>query len=190
MDAEFSEDDIKRAQTDPEQMSKLLERTRRWFVGIAYSVVGNAQAAEDVVQEAWMRIARHLGTLQDYKYFKAWSYRIVKNVALSYSRRQSLDNKMKALESEKDSPIIMPFDPIRDEEDAQSVIRNIDQLPKIYKEVLLLKHVQELTYAEMACRTGYSVKTLEVRLVRARKLLSKRVGIVLNRGRRRDPVRM
>jgi len=68
-----------------------------------------------------------------------------------------------------------------------AVLDSINRLQHIYREVLILKHVQDLSYAEMSAILGVNVKSLEVRLVRARKLLQVRLGRRFERRRKRDP---
>ena len=67
------------------------------------------------------------------------------------------------------------------------ILDTIGKLPHIYREVLVLKHVQQMSYTEMSSILNVSVKSLEVRLVRARKLLQERLGRRFDRGRKRDP---
>ena len=75
------------------------------------------------------------------------------------------------------------------EERFNVVLETIHRLPHIYREVLVLKHVQDLSYAEMSAILGVNIKSLEVRLVRARKLLQVRLGRRFERRRKRDPGR-
>jgi RNA polymerase sigma-70 factor (ECF subfamily) len=81
----------------------------------------------------------------------------------------------------------MPGAALEAEERVSAILETITRLPEIYREVLVLKHVQDLSYAEMSSILGVSVKSLEVRLVRARKLLQERLGRRFDRGRKRDP---
>jgi RNA polymerase sigma-70 factor (ECF subfamily) len=161
--------------------------------GIAYSVLGDAHLAEDAAQEVCVRMVRHLGGLEAAEAFRPWVYRMTRNVALSMAQRRERTPQPVGLDSEtlhegaRVSADETPGATLDDDERVGTILDAINRLPDIYKEVLILKHVRELSYAEMSTILDVSIKSLEVRLVRARKMLQDRLGRRFNRGRRRDP---
>ncbi|HLX62295.1 MAG TPA: RNA polymerase sigma factor [Planctomycetota bacterium] len=186
--------EVRLAQTgDSAAMASLIETNRTWIRGIAYSVLGDAHLAEDAAQEVCVRVVKHLDGLEAAEAFRPWVYRMTRNVALSMAQRRERAPQPVALDSEamregaRVSVDERPGAALDEDERVGSILEAIGRLPDIYREVLVLKHVQELSYAEMSNILNVSVKSLEVRLVRARKMLQERLGRRFDRGRKRDP---
>lgn len=187
-------EEVIRAQSgDADAMAALIENNRTWVRGIAYTVLGDAHLAEDAAQEVCVRVVKHLHGLDTPGAFRPWVYRMTRNVALSMAQRRERTPQPLSLDAEqmqegtKLSQNDTPGSALDSDERVSGILEAINRLPDIYREVLVLKHVQELSYTEMSTILGVSVKSLEVRLVRARKLLQERLGRRFNRGRKRDP---
>ena len=161
--------------------------------GIAYAVLGDAHLAEDAAQEVCVRVLKHLRGLDTPEAFRPWVYRMTRNVALSMAQRRERAPQPLSLDVEqlqetcRATRVELPGAALESDERVSGILDTIGRLPEIYREVLVLKHVQDLSYSEMSSILGVSVKSLEVRLVRARKLLQERLGRRFDRGRRRDP---
>ena|SRR5687768_5850976 len=118
---------------------------------------------------------------------------MTRNVALSMAQRRERSPQPLSLDAEqmqegfKPARVELPGAALEEDERVGGILETIGRLPDIYREVLVLKHVQDLSYTEMSTILGVSVKSLEVRLVRARKLLQDRLGRNFVRGRKRDP---
>ena len=174
-------------------MDLLIENNRPWVRGIAYTVLGDPHLAEDAAQEVCVRILKHLRGLDTPEAFRPWLYRMTRNVALSMAQRRERAPQPLSLEAEqlqdgcKVTRYEQPGASLDADERVGGILETIGRLPEIYREVLVLKHIQELSYTEMSALLGVSVKSLEVRLVRARKLLQDRLGRHFHRGRKRDP---
>ncbi len=186
--------EVRKAQRGEETaMAGLIETNRTWVRGIAYSVLGDAHLAEDAAQEVCVRIVKHLAGLEMAEAFRPWVYRMTRNVALSMAQRRERAPQPIGLDTEamregaRMSVEETPGASLDEDEAVGSILEAINKLPDIYREVLVLKHVQELSYSEMSSILNVSVKSLEVRLVRARKMLQERLGRRFDRGRKRDP---
>ncbi len=178
---------------DAAAMTRLIETNRTWVRGIAYSVLGDAHLAEDAAQDVCVRVVKHLTGLETPEAFRPWMYRMTRNVALSMAQRRERAPQPIGIDTEsmregaRMSVEETPGVALDEDEKVGSILDAIGKLPDIYREVLVLKHVQELSYSEMSSILNVSVKSLEVRLVRARKMLQERLGRRFDRGRKRDP---
>src|SRR5260370_37313405 len=167
---------------DEQAMTSLIEHNRAWVRGIAYTVLGDPHLAEDAAQEVCVRIVKHLRGLDTPEAFRPWAYRMTRNVALSMAQRRERSPQPLSLDAEqlqegcKMVRSELPGAALEADERVSGILETIGRLPDIYREVLVLKHVQDMSYTEMSAILGVSVKSLEVRLVRARKLLQERLG--------------
>ena len=145
----------------------------------AYRVVRDAEAAEDVLQEAWLKAYRNLRKFENRSSFYTWLYRITVNLALDRQRRGKSGVAVE-WNDEVDPPVeprgvvSRPADPelatgriqVR-----ELVAEGIQQLPDGQREVLLLREVEGMTYDEIARAMEISKGTVMSRLHYARRKL-------------------
>lgn len=151
-----------------------LVRTHAHFAyNLALRVLGDPHEAEDVTQEAFLRAWRAIPSFRDEARFRTWLYRIVVNRC--YDRLPRLAEQMAALESETPPDLLdespAAYDNMLAEEARQRVHHAIDSLPESYRMLITLRHLQEMSYAEISEATGMPLGTVKVGLHRARRRL-------------------
>jgi RNA polymerase sigma-70 factor, ECF subfamily len=146
--------------------------------GLARYLLKNAADAEDAAQECYLRAFRHYETFRGGP-IKPWLLAIVRNVCRAeYARRGALaavmtddpDGANEAADgiwSEEPSPETETLHRI----DSETMRRLIAQLPDSFRETIVLREVNDLSYREIADVTGVAVGTVMSRLARARSLL-------------------
>jgi RNA polymerase sigma-70 factor, ECF subfamily len=148
---------------------------------LARWLTGSPTDAEDVVQEAYLRAYRFFDTFRGGN-IRVWLLTIVRNAFHTWT----LDNRSASVrfvgdlpEAEKvedervlwGSPQDDPETLLLREIDHATVTRLVQRLPPLYREVLLLREVEELSYRDIAAVTGTPVGTVMSRLARAREAL-------------------
>jgi RNA polymerase sigma-70 factor (ECF subfamily) len=136
-----------------------------------YRMVRNAEEANDLTQESFLKAYRALLRGEEPLNLSAWLYRIASNTCLDVLRRrrliqwQPLEGLLSILNIASDpSP---EAEVVRKEQQAE-VEQVLEQLPPRYRMVLLLREREGLSYAEIADITGDSPGTVKVTLYRAR----------------------
>ncbi len=135
----------------------------------AYRLSGEADIAQDVLQEAWLDIVRGLSGLSDIAAFPAWAYRIVtRKAAAMIRKRQKVRRTMAAISAE---PIVSIDGPVEAEQrlDVANVSRAMAQLPPEQRSAMALFHRQEMSVAEIAIALDVPVGTVKTRLMHARR---------------------
>ena len=135
----------------------------------AYRLSGEADIAQDVMQEAWLDIVRGLFGLSDFAAFPAWAYRIVtRKAAAMIRKRQRVRRTVAAISAE---PIISIDEPVEAEQrlDVANVSRAMAQLPPEQRSAMALFHRQEMSVAEIAIALDVPVGTVKTRLMHARR---------------------
>ncbi|WP_448192415.1 RNA polymerase sigma factor [Azospirillum sp. sgz301742] len=148
----------------------LSRRHLKRSLGLAQRIVGNAQDAEEVVQDAFLGVWRHAdGWRGDGANFTTWLYRIVVNRGLDYRRRRGFA----PLEEAEDLPAPAPdaYAVVAERQLAARVDTAIAALPDRQRAALSLCYYQDLTCAEAAAVLQVSVSAMESLLVRARRVL-------------------
>jgi RNA polymerase sigma-70 factor (ECF subfamily) len=164
-----------------EAFDELCRRHRPGLVRFAALIIGDADEAESVAQEALGRAFRQLASFQPGRAFRAWLRGIALNVCRNYLRDRTRHARG-ATPDEVDSAL----DPEGRRRGVLSgVLRRelrerlwlaIDRLPIAYREAFLLHYAEGLDYAEMSEITGASPGALRARALRARALLRGDLG--------------
>jgi RNA polymerase sigma-70 factor, ECF subfamily len=133
--------------------------------------------AEDIVQDAALRAFRHLDTLRSGGETRAWLLKIVRNCF--YSWREKVGKApLEPLEPESwvdDSSSDLDPQRILEQSANQSAVRElIEELPVQFREALVLRELNDLSYKEIAELTNQPIGTVMSRLARARGMLKKR----------------
>jgi RNA polymerase sigma factor (sigma-70 family) len=138
----------------------------------AYWLVRNKDDAEDLVQETYLKAFRSFASFQSGTNFRAWIFRILKNTFLSV-RAQTQRHEAVTLRSDEVFELPASSDDIEsillERSRLDAVQLAIDQLPVIFREVLLLCDVEEASYREIADILSIPIGTVMSRLARARK---------------------
>ncbi len=164
---------------DKEAFEELVQRNERRVYRVTLAVTGNAEDAEEAMQDTFLRAYQHLGGFQRASRFSTWLTRIAVNEGLQLRRRRrnvrSLDELMIS-EEEKLPRQLQDWhdDPEKlyaKEEMRQIVEKAIQSLPPIYREVFVLRDVEGLSTKEAAETLGLGVSAVKTRLLRARLMM-------------------
>jgi len=143
----------------------------------AHWLTQNRDEAEDLVQETYVKALKGFGTFQPGTNFRAWIFRILRNTFLT-SRTGLAASRTVPLESNDDEPEQTvaisretPESILLAEASQQQVQAALEQVPVLYREVLLLCDVEEMSYQEIAETLAVPMGTVMSRLYRARKAL-------------------
>ncbi len=132
--------------------------------------------AQDVVQDASLRAFRHFGTFRGAESGegRAWLLAIVRNTAHTWQRRHHGDALTTEFDEERHSEAAAVEDPaaaLVAQGERAALHRAIDELPPEFREVIVLRELEELSYKEIAEVAGVPVGTVMSRLSRARRRL-------------------
>lgn len=165
---------------DPKAFEELVGRYVRLAGGIAYHILRDYGSAADVVQEAFLKVHSALPDLREPEKFKGWLYGVVRSCALDAVRRRKYRaaTQLSALDGREN---LVPDARAEDgperalerRELEGVVLAGVDKLPESYREVVVLKYMDERSYKEISEVLGISVEAIESRLHRARKILRK-----------------
>lgn len=135
--------------------------------------------AEDLVQETFLKGLRGFGSFTPGSNFRAWMYRILRNAFLT-SRSGLRAAPQLSIEDDRETVDDLVADERTERTaiarvDAAAVRRAIDELPLLFREVLLLCDVEEMSYREIAEALAIPVGTVTSRLMRARRKVRERL---------------
>lgn len=169
---------------DAAAFATLAERYRARAFAVAIRVVRDPHEAEELVQEAFLRVHRGLQRFNGQSSFFTWLHRIVKNLALDFVRKARLDYgehasfRLSTIAREEAESLFVsrldgadPFDCVWRRETAARLNEALSALPSYHRDVVLMCAIDEFSYDEMAKAMKVSRGTIMSRLFHARKKL-------------------
>jgi RNA polymerase sigma-70 factor (ECF subfamily) len=176
-----------------ELFHELIRPYERSLYFAALSLLRNTEDAEDAVQEAVMKAYKALPTFRSEAKFSTWLASIVLNEArgrLRHDRILTFESMDASPDPEEEfTPAVIadwrevPLESLERKEVREMIQQAIAMLPEIYREVFVLRDVQDLSIAETAATLGIADGLVKVRLLRARLMMQKCLAPKLQTGR-------
>ena len=145
---------------------------------LAHWLINNDQDAEDIVQESCLRAYKYFSSYQGGN-SRAWLLTIVRNTCYTWLHENQAQGLTVDLDDELSSIELDSADPeqcLQIKVDQQSVSRALEELPAVYRELIVLREMEALSYKEIALIAGVPIGTVMSRLARARQQLKEFLG--------------
>jgi RNA polymerase sigma-70 factor (ECF subfamily) len=176
---------------DTEKFEVLMDRYADRAYQIAYGILGQRDDAEEVTQDAFVRIFRALSRFRGDSEFSTWMYRIVVNQARNryrWNRRRGMYQQLSLNQPLDEDGIGTLTHELPDQDKTPDVelicrewhseiAREVENLPEVNREALILRNVKNMSYERIAEILGCRVGTVKSRIARAREELRKRMGL-------------
>jgi len=154
---------------DTAAFGALIMRYRRQVVGVAYRLCGNSAQAEDMAQEAFVRVWDKLSTFRPEGNFRGWLYRIAANLTVDMLRKQ------RPMIDIEQIPVVAPTQgpeaAFLRKERTDAIRAALLRLPVHSRMILVLREYEELSYQEIADALDLPLGTVKSRLNDARRRL-------------------
>jgi RNA polymerase sigma-70 factor (ECF subfamily) len=165
---------------DQDAFAQLVQRYQRRIFNLVYRMLQQYEEASEITQETFLAAWQGLPSFRGDARFATWLYRIAYNCALKQleirKRDRSLQAALQAEQALEGEDIQEGADARIDEHDRQAIVQeHLSHLPAKYRIVLILRHLQDMSYEEMAEILTMPVGTIKTHLFRARNLLKERL---------------
>ena len=165
-------------QGDQDAFAQLVQRYQHRVFNLVFRMLQQYEEATEITQETFLAAWQGLPSFRGDARFPTWLYRIAYNCSLKQLEQRKRDKALQvALQAEQ---VVASTDKRADAElearDRQALIQeSLSHLPAKYRVVLILRHLQEMTYEEMAEILTMPIGTIKTHLFRARNLLKERL---------------
>jgi len=166
----------------------IVKRYKNQLLNFVYRFLGNAEEAEDLVQETFLRVYRNRKAYQKVAKFSTWIYTIAGNLAKTELRKRKRRKFFSISDlgyNEKDYDISdEAYNPEKDVDGRMKeeiIHREIDALSPKFREVILLRDVQQLSYEEISQIVNIPLGTVKSRVNRGRLKLQEKLKHILER---------
>ncbi|MFZ5968634.1 MAG: RNA polymerase sigma factor [Bacillota bacterium] len=174
------EDIVKRVQKgDKEAYSYLIDRYKDKVYGMVYGYTYHSSDTNDLSQEVFIRAFRQIHTFKFQSKVSTWLYRIATNCCIDWDRKRRKEQQLLSWiqESAEEHQDHLPEYQLLANEQREIVREIVNKLPHQYKMLIIMYHFQNLKYKEIGEILDMPVKTVEVGLYRARKMIRKQIEI-------------
>src|ERR1043166_7156216 len=162
---------------DERAFDELVVRHQQRALNVAYQLLRDREDATEVAQDAFVRIYRSIGEFRGECEFTTWLHQIVVNLARN--KHGWWPRRGKQVTVSVDCPVEMQLPARGDAPDieaanaefVQMLSEKMDELPANFREVLVLRNVENMRYEEIAVALGCSLGTVKSRIARAREAL-------------------
>lgn len=160
---------------DAEAFEKIIDHYKAYVFAIVLRFLQDPDDVQDVVQEVFLQLYRSLPGYQPDN-LKGWIGKITANKAIDWKRRQSrfLWDSEKSLSTISEDADAGPERVILKKERDEYIKALCTALPQHYSRIVIKYHFEDKSYQQIAREEGISLKTVESRLYRARKILKER----------------
>lgn len=166
---------------DHKAFEELVRRYQRQVANLIYVRLGNREDVEDIAQEAFIKVYQSLSQYDFEGSFFSWLYKITMNLCVDEIRKRKVrkylsldfiteDNLEKSRKSKEHHT---PSDEALREEKTEIIRGAINRLSKEYREAIILREYQDMTYNEIADTLQISLEAVKTRIFRARAELKK-----------------
>jgi len=152
---------------DRERYAVLVGRYRDRYARYAARMLGSRDAAEDAVQDAFVRAFDHLADCREPDNFAGWLFLILRNRCFAEQRRRTREGRPLEAHDEAFAGPERPDGTVEQAERMRALERALGDLTPEQREVFVLKHVEGLPYEEISRLTGATVASLKMRMHRA-----------------------
>lgn len=168
--------------------NELITNYQRLVASIVFRMVPNNHDREEICQEIFIKVYQNLASFQFKSRLSTWIGRIAYNTSINFIRKEKIptysditligenkDNIMSDYPESIHSSISTPDTLLEKKDQSERLKELINQLPEIYKTVLFLYHIEDLSYKEISEIIGAPEGTVKSHIYRARNLLKEKV---------------
>lgn len=155
--------------------TELVQRYQNKLFAYVYKIVNHKEEAEDIIQEVFIKVYKNLNSFEADKKFSSWIYRISHNETINFLKKfkkgtvlyyEGDDYLLKSLKTETNL-----IKELINLEDDQKLKKALQKLPAKYKEVIILKYLEDKSYEEIALILQKPINTVGTLINRAKSQL-------------------
>lgn len=161
-----------------DSFEELVRRYQRPITNYVYRMLANYDSSLDVTQEIFIKVYNSMARYSPEYRFSTWLYKIAHNAAIDHLRRNSNHEQSLEIENEDgtyqvqfESKRLNPEQEREHSEWREEIDAVVKKLPAGYRELIILRHNQDLSYDEIAEITNLPLGTVKNRLFRAREMM-------------------
>ncbi len=167
---------------DQKAYGELVRQNQKKLFRFVYGILGNFDATEDIVQEAFIKGWEAIKTFCPGYSFYPWISTIARNLTYNWIHREERKESLEKLQDkgyDPESPELGPFEKLLDKESSKKLYKAIQALPIEFRTVFVMRQFEQMSYEDIASFLKIPPGTVDSRLHRARKMLMEALKDIL-----------
>jgi len=163
---------------DKQALGRLLENHWAWLKGLVYNVLGGPEEMDDALQNICVLVIDKIDTLREPERFRPWLAVLARRATLNWiqqQRRQPIAWGDPTALQQKGGVSESTSRKVEQNELNEMMFEAVRELPEKYREAFILKYMDDRSYAEIAEILDLPITTVQIRLVRARRMMHNRL---------------
>ena len=165
---------------DALSFKKLFDTYSNQLLNFALQYLNNPPAAEDVVQEVFVKIWINRSRLNPSLSIKSYLFTAVRNQSLKFTRDSNLKQEKHEYLQKENETAKSPEEELQENELTELFYRALEKLPDRCRQIFSMSRFEDLSYAEIATTLGISINTVKTQMSRAIKSLRKQLSSFLS----------
>jgi RNA polymerase sigma-70 factor (ECF subfamily) len=170
---------IRAKRGDKNAFGRLVKRHQKRVLRMVVGMTGDIDSAMDIVQESFIRAYGALDRFEEGKPFYPWLSTIATNLTINFIKKGRREIGLDAVGQEKIKSGADPLRGIQLKENDRRLMQAVQELPDQYREVFILRNIEDMSYEDIAARLEISIGTVDSRLYRARRQLLEKLKDLL-----------
>ncbi|MDJ0838900.1 MAG: sigma-70 family RNA polymerase sigma factor [Acidobacteriota bacterium] len=168
----------------------IVSRYQKKLINYIYRMISDFDSAMELCQEVFIKVFNSLDKYNPSFKFTTWIHRIASNATIDWMRKKKIDAFSLDGNDDDDSPSLKQQIPSKDLNPLQTLEMSqlkgriesaIEELPFIYKQLIILRHINELSYEEIANTVELPLGTVKNRIFRGREMLKAKLTSEMKR---------
>lgn len=170
---------------DIDLFEQLVYRYQERLINYIFRMINQRETAMELCQDVFLKVFKSLKQYDPEYKFTTWVHRIASNATIdwirkkklqTYSMESAVDEDSPSLENQLKSSSLNPQEKLEMTQLKYQIMAAIDSLPIIYKELIILRHMNHLSYEEIAQSVDLPLGTVKNRIFRGREMLKSALG--------------
>lgn len=156
-------------QGDRRAFAELVEGYKKPIYNLAYRMLKDGEEAYDIAQETFLRVFQHINRYDPEYKFSTWIFAIASRLCID--RLRKIKGNLQELSFDIPDNQPLPEEQVIKNQLRQEIDEAINQLPEKYRLVIILRHINELSYEEISTVLEIPINTVKTHLFRGREML-------------------
>ncbi len=168
---------------------EIVARYQRKLVNYIYRMISDYDSAMELCQEVFIKVFNSLDKYNPEYKFTTWIHRISSNATIDWMRKKKLDtysiegndDDSPGLRAQLEAKVLSPLQDLEMSQLQGRIEQAIGELPFIYRQLIILRHLNELSYDEIATAVDLPLGTVKNRIFRGREILKSKLAEDMSR---------
>ena len=169
-----------------EAFRQLVDKYMKLPISVAYGLTSDPEASRDIAQETFLDAHRQLSSLKNPEKFSSWIYGIARRKSIYWIRKERRTSERFTADTQEIGKYLAddkmsPLQELTHREQKKIILETLESLPEKFREVLVLRYLDDKSYIEISEAMGLTLANVDKRLSRAKAMLKEKLSRIIDK---------